>query len=242
MRSLALALLAALIPCALAVGGRAATARAGSCSAPPLSLEAATRQAATAVVASVTSETGDDADGYTSTLRIEGALKGLPPGPAMKLAGLGYPGGDCTGGPRLPVGGLYVLFLARLNDAPVAQANYALADGDQSVYQLTTRGTRFPADTAGGTPQLQPVAPAEFARDVGTIAGTDDTRVQAVIDALGLPETVDGVTVAAPATTAASGPPRWLPSRNVVLAVGLGALVLALLVALLWQPREPYWH
>jgi hypothetical protein len=239
--SLAL-LLAALL--ALPPLAGAATARAAGCAAPVLSLEQMTRQASTALVVTVTSETGDDLKGYTSTLRIEGALKGLPPGPAMKLTGLGYPGGACDGGPRLLSGGLYVVFLAKLDNAPAAQAAYALADGDQSVYTLTSRGTLFPAQTAGAAPQLQPVASADFARDVGDIAETDQSRIEALIAALGLPETVDGLPAPAPAPAkaATSVPPRWLPSRDVVLVIGIAALVLALLVALLWQPREPHWR
>ena len=229
---------------ALALGGAAgrvvsARAQTATCAVPVLSLEQITQQSSTAVIAAVTDERGDPADGYTSTLHIEGALKGLPPGPALKLDGLGHPNGDCGGGPRLVAGPLYVLFLTKLDNAPPAQAAYTLTDSDESVYTLGSNGTIFPAEKDGGTPQLQPVAPAVFARDVGALAGTDSSRIENLIAALALPDTLSGASSPVIAARSPSGPPRWLPSRTAMMAVGVGALTLALLVLVFWQPREP---
>jgi hypothetical protein len=228
----------------LALGGAVhgvlpARAQTAACAIPVLSLEQITQQSTTAVIALVTAERGDPVDGYASTLKIEGALKGLPPGPAIRLDGLGHPNGDCSGGPRLVAGPLYVLFLTKLDGAPAGQASYALTDSDESVYTLTSNGAIFPADKEGGSPQLQPVAPAEFARDVGTLAGTDPARIENLIAALALPTTIGGTSGSAIAAPSGGGAPRWLPSHAAIVGVGIGALTLALLLLVLWQPREP---
>lgn len=232
---------AGLLAAALALCGVAAAplhAQASNCDTPVLSLDQITQQASTVVIADVTDERGDPVDGYAETLEIKGALKGLPPGPAMKLDNLGHPNGDCSGGPRLASGTLYVLFLSKLQGVPPGQAAYALTDGDQSVYALSDNGTVFPADKAGGSPRLQAIAPADFARDVGTTAGTDSARIDDLIAALGLPDTVAGGSTIQPGQAAGGGPPRWLPPREVVLGIGIGALTLALIVVLVWQPHE----
>ena len=234
-----LAIAAALAPCGAAGGVLPARAQTTSCAVPVLSLEQITQQSSTAVIAAVKQESGNPVDGYSATLHIEGALKGLPPGPAIRLDGLGHPNGDCSGGPRLVAGPLYVLFLTKLDDAPPQQAAYALTDSDESVYTFDSNGTIFPADKVGGAPQLQPVAPAVFARDVGTLAGTDSARIDNLIATLALPDTISGASSPALAAAASGGPPRWLPSHTVIVAVGIGALTLALLTLVLWQPREP---
>lgn len=224
----------ALLVCA-ALAGNVPAARADGCALTPLTLGDAARAATAAIIVDVAAEKGDEIDGYTSTLRVRGTLKGQPFGPALALGGLGHPGGACDGGPRLLPGGRYVLLLEPAAGAPPGTAHYTPVGADEGVYALTAQGTRFPPDHDGGQPQLLPIPAAEFARDVGSAAGADPARIEAVIDALNLSEALD----APPATAStAAASPNWVPSRYVTLAAGLAVLVAAGVVALLWRPGQ----
>jgi hypothetical protein len=220
----AIAALVALAPARAAFGA--------ACASPPLSLDEVARRANLAVIADVVAESDDNAGGTGATLRVLATLAGEPPGIVIRIDGLGPAGETCTGGPRLVPGQRYALFLTR-NQTTTGGIGYALADGDQGAYALTTRGTIAPPGRPGGSPHLLPLAPAAFAREVGAAAGTDPTRIAAIVDALGLPEAVER------APAAASGGTQRLPAppRQVTLAIGIGALTLAIVTALLWRPR-----
>jgi len=220
----AIAALAALAPTRAAFGT--------ACASPPLALDDVARRANIAVIADVVAETDDDAGGMAATLRVLATLAGEPPGIVIRLDGLGAAGETCPGGPRLLPGRTYALFLSRV-EAASGGVGWTLAGGDQGVYTLTARGTIAPPARPGGSPRLLPLAPAAFARAVGEAAGTDPTRIAAIIDALGLPATIE----AAPAADRGGAPRLPVPPREVTLAIGLAALTLAVVTALLWRPR-----
>ena len=222
---------------ALAAGSvaRANDHAAAACDYPILSLADATHQAQTAVIADVIRERPAPANGYDSTLRVAGVIKGRSTGPVVTINGLGHLEDDCTGGPRLTRGNRYVLFLAWDEGAPAA--TWGLTDGEGGVYRLANDGVRFPPDHALGQPQQVAIASADFVRNVGILAGADQSRIEALISQLGLSETFERS--AATASSDQQSLIDRLPKRETLLAVAAAAVLFASLVFLLWHPSEP---
>jgi hypothetical protein len=221
----------ALLACVPAVSLEAQA----TCSYPILSLGQEVGRAPLIVVADVARERPDGSGGFFSTLRIRGVLKGRPPGPDVTLYNLGHPSGACDGGPRLPRGGRYMLFLN--GDPTDPNSVWGLVDVDGGVYQIAADGVRTPPEHPGGQPGRLPVAQAEFIRDVGTLAGTDAARVEGVISSLGLAETVEQ---AAPAPSEQKSIFDRLPRRETSLAIAAGAVLIASLTFLLWRPADAH--
>jgi hypothetical protein len=202
-----------------------------ACTYSVLSLGQVAQQAPVAVIGDVQREQPDGAGGFVSTIRVRGVIKGRPPGPYVRLSGLGHLAQDCQGGPRLARGGRYVLFLSV---APGADPTWSLFDQDGGVYQLTAQGTRTPPDRGGDAPQLRAIAPAELVRDAGIMAGADSARIEDLIQTLNLSETVD-----APPPSPASHRSWWPPHpppQALLLAIAAGAVTVAGLTYLLWRP------
>ena len=220
---------------ALAAGSVARANAHAACDYPILSLADATHQAQTAVIADVIRERPAPANGYDSTLRVAGVIKGRSTGPVVTINGLGHLEDDCTGGPRLTRGNRYVLFLARDEGAPAA--TWGLTDGEGGVYRLANDGVRFPPDHALGQPQQVAISSADFVRNVGIVAGADQSRIEALVSQLGLSETFDRS--AAPSPSDQKPLIDRLPKRETLLAVAAGAVLFASLVFLLWHPSEP---
>jgi len=222
---------------ALASGSvaRANAHAAAACDYPILSLADATHQAQTAVIADVIRERPAPANGYDSTLRVAGVIKGRSTGPVVTINGLGHLEDDCTGGPRLTRGNRYVLFLAWDEGAPAA--TWGLIDGEGGVYRLAKDGVRFPPDHALGQPQQVAIASADFVRNVGILAGADQSRIEALISQLGLSETFDRSAADSPSDQKSLF--DRLPKRETLVAVAAAAVLFASLVYLLWRPSEP---
>lgn len=211
-----------------------ATARA-ACGDPLLTLGAVARTAPVVVLADVLREPVNQAGGFDATVRVRAVIKGPPPGPVVLLRNLSDPTDqDCASVPALARGGRYVLFLNGDGQGP--NAIWSLVDGQAGVYQLSTRGTLAPPDTAGGKPQVLPIPPAELLRDVGTAAAVNAAHVEGIISDDALSETLDQPQPSA----AAVSKPFWqtLPLRETALAVAAAAGVVAALVYLLWRPAE----
>ena len=227
---------ALLIGAAALASGSVARANAhAACDYPILSLADATHQAQTAVIADVIRERPDPANGYDSTLRVAGVIKGRSTGPVVTINGLGHLEDDCTGGPRLTRGNRYVLFLARDEGAPAA--TWGLTDGEGGVYRLANDGVRFPPDHALGQPQQVAISSADFVRNVGILAGADQSRIEALISQLGLSETFDRSAAASPSDQKSLI--DRLPKRETLFAVAAAAVLFASVVYLLWRPSEP---
>lgn len=212
----------------------AAPASAG-CNYPLLSLADVTRQAQSAVIADVIRERPDQVAGYDSTLRVVGVIKGRATGPVITIDGLGHLQDDCQGGPRLTRGNRYVVFLDQ--DGAGASSAWSLIDAEGGVYRLASDGTRFPPQHPLGQPESVALAPADFVRNVGIVAGVDQSRIEALIGQLGLPETID---------RPSSSPSEHrslldrLPKRQTSLAIAAGAAFIASLLFLLWRPGDPH--
>ncbi len=206
-----------------------------ACGDPLPALGAVARTAPVVVLADVLREPVNPAGGFDATVRVRAVIKGPPPGPVVLLRDLGDPTDQsCTSPPVLARGARYVLFLNGSGQG--ANAVWSLVGGQAGVYQLSTRGTIAPPDTAGGTPQVLPIPPAELLRDVGTAASVDAAHVEGIIADDALAETLDQPQVAA----AAPARHFWqtLPLRETALAVAAAAGVLASLLYLLWRPTE----
>jgi hypothetical protein len=205
---------------------------AAACDYPILPLGQEVGRAPLIVVGDVNRERPDGAGTFTSIVRIRGVLKGRPPGPDVALTGLGHPDGDCAGGPRLPRGGRYVLFLT--GDPTQPNAVWGIVDVDGGVYQLALDGVHGPPQQPNGKPELLVEAPADLVRDVGRLAGTDSGRVEDIVSSLGIPEDVQ--TVGAEPETEHKSLLDHLPNRQTSLAIAAGAVLLASLTFLLWRP------
>jgi hypothetical protein len=217
--------------------GTAAIPRAprAACTYPMLSLGQVAQAAPVAIVGDVFREQSDDAGGYTSTLRVLGVVKGRSPGPAVRLQGLGHLGDNCMGGPRLPLGGRYLLFLAP--EPAGGDTRWSLVDQDGGVYQMTSQGALFPPAVPAGTPELQPIPAAELVRDVGSAARLNQAHVDDLVSSLNLAETID----APPrAPVHHSLLPTSMPPQTLSLAIAAAAVMLAGLTYLLWRqpPRQ----
>lgn len=208
-----------------------------ACGAPPLQLGQEVGRSPLIIVGDVIRERPGDAAGLDSTIRVRGILKGRAPGPDVALLGLGHPQGGCTGGPRLPRGGRYVLFLN--GDPTDPNAVWGLVGGDDGVYQLATDGVHGPPQQPNGKPELLVEAPADLVRDVGRLAGADSALVEDIISSLGIPEGVQPAVAPAPATEHKSLLDR-LPNRQAALAIAAGAILLASLTFLLWRPADAH--
>ena len=226
-----------LVVTALALAGWLAAANGApvavaACDYPILPLGQIAQRAPVAVVADVIRERADDTGGFTSTLRVRGTVKGRPPGPVLALGGLGLLDSQCSGGPRLPRGNRYLLFLAA--DGQGANLSWSLFNLEGGVYQLGLAGARIPPEQSGGRPQTLAIAPAEMVRDAGIVAGEDAGKIEALIAAVGLAETLDLPPAAPPAKPLLAR----LPRRDSLLAVAAAAILLAGLTYLLWRPRD----
>jgi hypothetical protein len=192
------------------------------------------QQAPVIILADAIRERTADSASFVTTLRVLSALKGRTSTPDISVGDLGHLNLDCQGGPRLLRGNRYVLFLSR-NGADLA-AIWSLTDHEGSVFQVTNAGVRFPPERAGGNPQLLPVAPAEFMRDVGvSLLGDDPTRIESLIADNGLVETIERP----PPAPSEKQWYRRLDRQNTAIAVAGGAVLVASLVFLLWRPKEP---
>lgn len=205
---------------------------AAACSYPILPLGQIAQRAPVAVVADVIRERPDDTGGYSATLRVRGTLKGRPPGPVLQLSGLGLLGNQCSGGPRLPRGNRYLLFLAA--EGQGANLVWSLFNLEGGVYQLSPTGARLPPEQSGGRPQTLAIAPAEMVRDAGIVAGEDPGKIEALVAAAGLAETLDPPPAAPPAKPLLAR----LPRRESLLAIAAAAILLAGLTYLLWRPHD----
>ncbi|HZU77614.1 MAG TPA: hypothetical protein VFA70_12675 [Dehalococcoidia bacterium] len=198
------------------------------------------QQAPLIVLADAIREQRDLVGGYTTTVRVLGALKGRMNAPELAVGNLGHLDIDCQGGPRLPRGGRYVLFLTRAGNDP--SSAWSLVDQEGGVYQLTSAGVRFPPAQTGGPTQLLPIPAAEFIRDVGdSLLRDDPARIESLISDNQLPETLPSRSAA----TAAPAEKPWyerLPRRGTAVAVAGLAVLLASLTYLLWRPApvDPY--
>lgn len=208
-----------------------------ACDYPILPLGQEVGRAPLIVVGDVTRERPDGAGSFTSTVRIRGVLKGRAPGPDVALYGLGHPGGDCSGGPRLPRGGRYVLFLS--GDPTQPNAVWGIVDIDGGVYQLALDGVHGPPQQPNGKSDLLVEASADLVRDVGRLAGTDSARTEDIVSSLGIPEDVQTVATAAP-TGDHKSIFDHLPNRQTALAIAAGAVLLASLTFLLWRPADAH--
>lgn len=209
---------------------------AAACDYPILPLGQEVGRAPLIVVGDVTRERPDGDGSFTSTVRIRGVLKGRPPGPDVALSGLGHPAGDCSGGPRLPRGGRYVLFLT--GDPTQPNAVWGIVDVDGGVYQLALDGVHGPPQQPNGKADLLVEAPADFVRDVGRLAGTDAGRVEDLVSSLGISDGVQ--TVASASAGEQKSLLDRLPNRQTALAIAAGAILLASLTFLLWRPADAH--
>jgi hypothetical protein len=186
------------------------------------------------VLADAIRERTADGASFITTLRVLSALKGSTSTPDISIGDLGHLDLDCQGGPRLLRGNRYMLFLTRSGADPAVV--WSLSDFDGSVFQITNAGVRFPPERPGSTPQLLPVAPGEFMRDVGvSLLGDDPARIESLIADNGLVETIERPPVAPPQKP-------WyqrLDRQNTAIAVAGGCVMLASLLFLLWRPKAP---
>ncbi len=233
-RILLATLLAAVLATGTSVNALGPVRAQAACDYPLLPLAQLVQQTPVIVLADVIRERTADGASFVSTLRVLSALKGRTATPDISLAGLGHLNLDCKGGPRLLRGNRYVLFLS--SSGADSAAVWSLTDHEGSVFQVTNAGVSFPPEQPGGNPQVLPVAPAEFLRDVGiSLLGDDPARIESLIADNGLVETVER-----PPVAPAQKP--WyqrLNRQNTAIGVAGAAVMLASLLFLLWRPKEP---